>query len=362
VTRTRVLFTIPDLEGGGAERVVVTLLTHLDRARFEPHLALVVRRGPYLSDLPPDVTVHDLGGAGPLALVRLVRLIRRLRPAVVFSSRTFYSSVVLLLKAFAPAGVRFVTRENNLPSVHVPTMTFGAFKRRLYPVAHRRADAVVCQCEEMRDDAARAGVPPERLVVIANPLDLERAAARARDAVRPFPTGGRHLVAAGRLVPAKGFDLLLEALPRVWERVPDATLHLLGEGPEADALRARAERLGAAGRVRLEGFCVDPYPYYRHADLVVVPSRYEGFPNVALEAMAGGTPVVAFDFPGGSPVIEGVNGWRVPAGDTAALGDRIAEVLQAPPLPRSQVAASIAHHDVGKVIAAWERLFAGEAP
>jgi len=108
--------------------------------------------------VPGDVRRWSLGGAGPAALARLLRLLWRLRPDVVFSSRTFYSSGVLMLRPLAPAGVRFICRENCLPSIHVPTMTHGWAKRRLYPVAHRRADVVVCQCAEMRDDVAEG--PP----------------------------------------------------------------------------------------------------------------------------------------------------------------------------------------------------------
>lgn len=360
MSRVRVLFTIPDLEGGGAERVFVTLLSHLDRDRFEPHLALVARKGKYLEDLPPDLPVHDLGGRGPLAFVRLLGLIRRLRPATVFSSLTFYSTLVLLLKPLARRGTRFVARENNLPTVHVPRMPYGRLRWRLYAPAHRMADRVVCQTEAMADDVARAGVPRERIVVIPNPLDAGAVAAKA-EGQSPYPRGERAVVAAGRLVPAKGFDLLVEAFARVAAERPDATLHVLGEGPERGALERRAEALGAAGRVVFEGFRDNPYPWFRHAELFVLPSRYEGFPNVVLEALALGTPVVAFDCPGGSAVAEGVNGWLVPPEDVGALAGRITAALAAEPLEPDRVAASVAEHHVGRVMAAFEAVLAGDA-
>lgn len=359
--RSRVLFTIPTLEGGGAERVLTTLLTHLDRARFEPHLALVARTGAYLADLPPDLPVHDLGGRGPLAFPRLVRLIRRLRPDVVFSSLTFYSTLVLLLSPLCPRGIRFVARENSMPSVHVPRMPYGWLRRRLYAPAHRRAWRVVCQTEAMAEDVARAGVPAERTVVIPNPIDLAAVAARAEGPC-PYPDGERPLVAAGRLLPVKGFDLLLPAFARVVRGRPDVRLHLLGEGPERPALEARARDLGLEGRVVFEGFRDNPYPYLRHAALLVLSSRYEGFPNAVLEALALGTPVAAFACPGGSAVRDGVNGWLAPPEDVAALADRIGAALDGPPLPRERVAASVAGHDVHRVIAAFEAVLAGETP
>lgn len=353
----RVLFTIPTLEGGGAERVFVTLLRHLDRARFEPHLALVEVKGVHLADVPEDVPVHDLGGRGPMAFLRLARLVRRLRPATVFASLTFYSTLVLLTRPLAPKGVRFVVRENNLPTVHVPRMPYGRLRWLLYAPAHRLARRVVCQTEAMRDDVVRAGVPAERTVVIPNPLDREAIAARAAGE-SPFAGDGPHVVAAGRFVPAKGFDLLLDAFADVPKTHPTARLHLLGEGPERAALEARAAGLGIGTHVAFEGFVDNPHPWFRNADLFVLPSRYEGFPNVVLEALALGTPVVAFACPGGSAVVNGVNGWSVPAGDVGALARRIAAALDGPAPARVAVAASVAHHDVGRVMAAFEAVLA----
>ncbi|MBI5136930.1 MAG: glycosyltransferase [Nitrospirae bacterium] len=354
----RVLFTIPSLDGGGAERVLVTLLTHLDRARVTPHLALVDARGVHLEKIPADVPVTALGGRGPLAFWRLLRLIWRMRPDVVFSSLTFYNTLVLLLKPLAPRGVRFIVRENSQPSIHLPTMPYGWLRWRLYPPAHRRADAIVCQSPAMVDEVAAVGVDPERLVCIPNPLDIDAIRAGAP---RPDPYADPHprLVAAGRLVPVKGYDLLLDAFATVAAKRPDATLHLLGEGPEAAALKAQAARLNVAHRVRFHGFVADPLPWFEHADLFVMSSRYEGFPNVTLEAMATGTPVVSFDYPGGSPVVDGVNGWKVPPGDTAALAARILQALDGPRPTPDALAASIERHRVARVVAEFEALLTG---
>jgi len=349
LSRVCVLFTIPTLEGGGAERVFVTLLRHLDRERFEPHLALVERKGGYLADLPDDVPVYVLGGRNPLSFLRLLRLIRRLRPDTVFSTLTFHNTLVLLLKPFAPKGTRFVARETCLPTVHVRRMPYGWLRWRLYAPANRRADAMLCETEDMAADVARAGVSRERTRVIPNPLDIAAIAARAEVDANPFGPG-RHLVGAGRFVPQKGFDLLLPAFAQVAARHPDVTLHLLGQGPDRAALERRARELGVAGRVVFEGFQDNPFPWFRHADLFVLPSRYEGFPNVVLEVLSLGTPVVAFACPGGTAVMDGVNGWTVPAGDVGALGERLTAALDGSLPPRDRVAASVARHDVSRVV------------
>lgn len=337
---------------------MVTVLRHLDRERFAPHLALVDATGTYLEQVPDDIRVTGLGGRGPMAFVRLARLIRRLRPDVVFSSVTFYNTLVLLLKPLAPAGTRFIVRENTVPRVHLPGMPYGWLRMALYGPAHRLADRVVCQSQEMVRAVADCGVPEARLVAIPNPVDMADIATLAAQPIE-FSQPGRHLVAAGRLVPQKGYDLLLEAFARLCATRDDVTLHLLGEGPEADALKARAVDLKVDARVCFEGFQDNPFRFYRAADLFVQSSRYEGFPNVVLEAMACGTPAVTFDGPGGSPVVDGVNGWRIPAGDVAALAACLGTALDGKGLAPRQVMESIDRHRVAQVMARYQALFSG---
>jgi glycosyltransferase involved in cell wall biosynthesis len=361
VRPTRVLFTIPTLEGGGAERVFVTILRHLDRTRFEPHLALVEPKGEYLADLPSDVPVHDLGGHHPLAYLRLLRLIRLLRPDTVFTTLTFHSNLVLLLRPLVPRAVRFVEREACLPTVHLRRMAFGRFRLWLYGPAIRRADAVLCETEEMAADVARAGAPKALTRVIPNPLDIAAVTTLAARGGNPFGAG-RHVVAAGRLVHLKGYDLLLPAFARVAAGRPDVTLHILGKGPDGPALERQARDLGIGERVVFEGFRDNPFPYFRHAEMFVLPSRYEGFPNVVLEALALGTPVLAFACPGGTAVVDGENGWVVPAGDVEALGLRLAAALDGPMPPRPRVAASVARHGVDRVLPAIEAALAPDSP
>src|SRR5262249_29936560 len=131
-----------------------------------------------------------------------------------------------------------------------------------------------------------------------NPLDIHNVRRLAEGAANPYSGLGPYLVAAGRLSPEKDFDLLLAAMPEVRERFLQAVLTILGEGPRARELSAQAERLGLRDAVCFAGFRQNPWPYFKHATLLVLPSRHEGLPNVVLEALALGTPVVASECPG----------------------------------------------------------------
>jgi glycosyltransferase involved in cell wall biosynthesis len=296
--RKSVLFLIPTLAGGGAERVMVTLLRYLDRSQFDLTLAVIdTRDAVFRSDLPPDIEFIDLGRQRVLhALVPIVRLIWRRRPEVVFCTLGHLNLALALLRPLMPRGPRFVARESNVPSEQLRDERFPRVWHWLYRRIYRRHDLVVCQSRTMLVDLeTNFGLLPERSVVIANPVDLDRIRLLAADGSASAPMdddpGVIRLVAAGRLVPQKGFDLLIEAIALL----PDIALQLtiLGEGPLRQDLLDLVQRLELEQRVQMVGFQSNPYAWFARADAFVLPSRYEGLPNVVLEALACGTPVIA---------------------------------------------------------------------
>lgn len=315
--RIRVLFMIPSLRGGGAERVIVALLRRMDRSLFQSSLAVVdLREATYREDVPDDVEIIDLRCSRVrYALPRIARLVWQRQPDVVFSTLGHLNLALAMIRPFLPNRVRYIGREACVVSEilsgdgYTNGWLWAWAYRRFYP----RFDAVVCQSLDMREDLLnRYAFPPDKAVIIHNPLDIQQirrlaAAATTADSTQPAPNPDvPHLVAAGRLSHQKGFDLLIEALALCKSVRPRLTL--LGDGSLRPALEQLAVRKGVADRVRFVGFQKNPYPFFERADAFVLSSRYEGFPNVVLEALACGTPVIATPAPGGVDEIARLTG------------------------------------------------------
>jgi glycosyltransferase involved in cell wall biosynthesis len=324
----QVLFLIPTLTGGGAERVILTLLKHLDRSKFRLSLAVVDMRGQvFRDDVPKDVEFIDLGCSRVrYALPRIAWLIWRRRPDVVFSTLGHLNLALSIIRPLLPDKVCYVARETVVVSEVLPAYRWPDLWRWGYRRFYRRLDKVICQSQDMRDDLVQNfELPQHKAVIIHNPVHVERIQRLAADRTQlelknsTVNDGGApliHLVTAGRLVWQKGFDLLIEALALC----NNLQLHLtiLGEGPLRNDLERLAQEKGVAQQVRFAGFQKNPYPFFAQADAFVLSSRFEGFPNVVLEALACGTPVIATPAPGGIKEILGhLDGCKVAESVTA---------------------------------------------
>lgn len=320
------------------------LLEYLDRERFELHIALFTSKGEYMRDLPADVTVHDL----KCSRVRysapgLIRLIWKLRPRAVLSTLPQCNMALTLSRPLLPRGTRLLVRESLPPSTILPSRGYK-FWGHVYRFLYRRADKIVCLCDSMAEEiATEFKMPRAKLVRIYNPVDSERVQRMGEAAANPYAGSGPQLVAVGRLDHQKGFDLLISAMAAVREAFPGARLTILGQGPLKSALLEQTRNLGLSDAVEFLGFQLNPWLYMRYADLFVLPSRYEGMPNVLLEAMALHKPIIAADCPGGISEIKAFNPGiiLVPPEDPQALAGAIISKFKTP--AESETSNGFAH-------------------
>jgi glycosyltransferase involved in cell wall biosynthesis len=289
-----VLLLIPHLGGGGAERVIELLARNLPEKNYEIHLGLITPTSLGTVRLPAYIAVYTLGAHRVrYAAVPLLRLIRQISPNLILSGIVHVNFLLLALRPLVSRNTRILIRQSGTASDMIRSGALPCWASAAYRRLYRRADGIVCQSRAMADDLCqRAGVSPELLHVLPNPVDCNRIQEHRSDLC--FWRGpGPHLLAVGRLSHEKGFDLLLQAFARVRESWRTADLGIAGTGCEEPALRQLCGSLGLKDSVHFLGHVVAPAEYYSRASLFVLPSRQEGMPNALLEAAAGGLPIVA---------------------------------------------------------------------
>jgi glycosyltransferase involved in cell wall biosynthesis len=349
--RTRVLFLIPHLESGGAAQVTALLARNISRDRFEVHLGIVTRSSPESERLPAWVTIHTLGASRVRrAGLRIIGLVREVRPEVIVSGMAHLNFLVLLLRPLFPGPPRVLVRQNTTVSSVLRGGTEPFWTKFLYRALYPRAQGILCQSQAMAADLeATIGVPQHRVSVLSNPVDADGVRA-AQGQASLWKGSGPHLLAVGRLAPEKGFDLLLVALARVKKDFPAADLTIAGSGEEGHPLRARCQSLGLEGCVHFAGQVSTPYSYFPGASLFVLPSRYEGMPNALLEAGIAGLPIVALPSSGG--LVELLKQWP---------GAWIAENISAQALGEALVWALRQIHPGQRFQRLWDSSHAVEA-
>jgi len=334
---------LPSLRGGGAERVLMDLARAAADKGRAVDVVVVNRQGAVSDDLGPGVRIVDLDrGRAATSLPALLRYLWRARPPALLSTLEHTNVLAVIATRFV-RGTRVVLREANtlaqdLSSEGVKGRSLVQAMRWAYPAA----DAVVAVSQGVADGLVDVlGLAREQVHVIFNPVITPRVleGTRALPDHRWFaPDEPPVVLAVGRLVEQKGFDVLLRAFAVARAR-SDCRLVILGEGPERDDLLASAETLGVAASVDLPGFVSNPFGYMAHSGVFVLSSRWEGLPNVLVQALAVGAKVVATDCPSGPrEVLDGGRwGALVPVDDVQAMADAIVAGLAAaqPRLPES---------------------------
>jgi glycosyltransferase involved in cell wall biosynthesis len=333
-----ILCFLPDFDAGGAQRTVVNLANAFAAVDEDVLLCAARTDGQAREWVAPGVRAIDLGARRTrYALAALARLLRSRRPDVLFASMIDANIIAWAASRFLNRQkIRLVLRETNS---HLARGDLGWLRRKLIGYAYRNADRVVALSSGVAEEITSLyRLDPSRVVTIPNPVMVSDIAARISAAkTEPSPVSGEgpFVLAVGRLTRQKGFDRLIEA----FAQLPNERVRLViaGEGEERSALTQLAERLGVAGRVTFAGYVPHTERWLAHAAVFVLPSRWEGFGHVIVEAMASGVPVVAYDCPYGPRDIlqSEVNGVLVREGDIAGLAAALRRVLEQPEFAES---------------------------
>jgi GalNAc-alpha-(1->4)-GalNAc-alpha-(1->3)-diNAcBac-PP-undecaprenol alpha-1,4-N-acetyl-D-galactosaminyltransferase len=321
---------------GGAERAMSLMMNYWAERGKKVTLLTLAR------EEAPAYAIHPAIRHRPLALAAqsrnavaailrnvyrayaLKQAIRESKPDVVVSSME--TSNVLSCFACHSLHIPVVVIEQIDPDAWPLGLAWSVLRRVAYPAADR-----VVSVSHGVGEYFEKWMPQGRCVVIPNmvsPVGAEAPLHSARDGLSRS-SGPKTLVAMGRLVPQKGFDLLLGALDLIMNRHPEWRLKILGDGPLREELQQQASGLGLSGQVSLPGRVADPFVALRQADLFVLSSRFEGCPLALCEAMACGLPAVSFDCPSGPGEIirQGIDGLLVPPQDVGALAGALDRLM-----------------------------------
>ena len=335
---TKVLFVIQSLAGGGAERAVLNILRHIDRSVFEPHLALFEKRGVHLGSLPEDVPVIDMHKGGRLSFLRLVfamayRVFPQVRPDVVISFIEYPNFATLVARLCSVVRPPVLVSERGYTAKFQSRQNLRWLRRQIVKLVYPSAVQVLAVSDGLAAHLVEAfGLPGRKVHAIHNGIDVADIRRRAEtpvDEVDVFRSGEPVFVACGRFVPEKNYPMLLRAFRNVLDHYV-SRLVILGEGKLQSDCEVLARDLGLAEHVVFLGFQENPYKFMARAYALILSSLHEGFPNVLVEAMACGTPVISTRCPSGPDemITDGENGLLVPVDDIEAMTEAMKRLIE----------------------------------
>jgi glycosyltransferase involved in cell wall biosynthesis len=334
--KQHVAIYLPSLGGGGAERVMATLANAFVARGVAVDLVLATAEGPYLKELSTKVRVVDLkAGRVTRSFPGLVAYLRRERPQAMLTALNHANVIAVFARFLARVPTRLVISERNTLTEEatrnqgMATRVVHVLMRWLYP----HADGIVAVSDGTAEAlSCFANIPRQRIATVYNPHDLLTIQQRASDAFDHlwFSPGAPPVVLGiGRLTAQKDFPSLIRAFAQLRTQRP-ARLMILGEGELASDLQALADSLGLGAQdFCLHGFVGNPFVYLARCGVFVLSSRWEGLPNVLIQALACGARVVSTDCPSGPAEIlqNGQWGRLVPVGDVNALAQAMATTL-----------------------------------
>jgi len=318
---------LPNLCGGGAERLHVYLANDWIACGYSVEFILLRKEGELLSLLAPEIKVTDLGATRIRdALLPLAAYIRKNKPDVILAAMWPLTSAVFCSWLLSGRNGRlFISDHENLSHAYLGRNRIkSGYLKHLIRLTYPKATGVIAVSRGVKDDLCSLGGLSEQVVrVIYNPAATGASTDRMSSAEREKLWGRgfkKHILAVGRLSEEKDFKTLIRAFALLPEEL-HAKLVILGDGPLREELKSSVTELGLEDCIVLPGFVSDTYPMYRSADLFVLSSLWEGFGNVIVEALECGVPVVSTRCPGGPPEIleDGRYGILVPVGDPVAL-------------------------------------------
>ena len=360
--KNNIVFFISSLGGGGAEGVCVSLANAMAKRGWQVNLLVLnLNNALHQTTLDPLVNLVSLNVQHTRnAIFPLKRYIRNNKPDKFLVFNYELAVLLVLLRGWLNSDYKIIAR--NINSLRSKQQQVQSLWRKciVYPLIHRlyyKVDFVINQCCAMQEELI--SLYPQissKSVVIYNPVNTHILEA-AKNTPSLFIKKGGYLLCVGRLEKQKAFHLAIEGFAILAEDFPTLKLKILGEGRLENELKLLAVNLNIQDRVDFVGYQKNMIPFYQNANATVLTSLYEGFPNVLVESITLGTPVIAFDCQSGPGEIieEGVNGCLVKSRDIHALATAIKTILTTPP-SQELVQHNTDKYDIENIVVLYEKV------
>lgn len=324
--KKKIYFLLPDLSAGGAERVTITIARLLCKEGFDVEFVnLGFRNGEMVSWIEPEFKMTCLNCSRVLyAIPQLVRFMNSHPNSVFFSSREHVSIVGMIASKITKTP--FVVRVPNMPKNKLVKGLSGLkmmIIKTINQIVLKYAKIIIAQNKEMREQLLDYyHLPENKVVAINNPVDAEFIRKSADGSANPYNLSEVNFLNVCNVAYSKGIDVLEKAWGKVKAAIPNAHMYIVGRN-NSEYARPIVENACNQTDFTFCGFKSNPYPFIKHCDVFVLPSRMEGFPNVVLEAMSLNRPVASTTCVSVIKDIikEGVNGFYCDIEDPDALAD-----------------------------------------
>jgi len=333
---------LPSVHGGGAERAMLVFSAELIRRGYSVDLVLAKFEGSNAVHIPEEVRVVDLKSPRMLkAIPGLVRYLGTTKPHAIFSTITHANLAALCASRWARTTCPVIVRQSNAPRGETKSSLGRYIASRIIPFVYPLASGIIAVSNGVRDELLELNSRLDRLLkTIPTPVLTEEVNRLGREVPQHpwFQSDDIPIVmSAGRLERHKGMLDLVRAFRLVRDK-RRARLVIIGQGSDRKRLEQEIANLALTEDVALPGFFANPFCFMNRARVFALASHYEGLPNVLIQAMAFGTPVVATNCPSGpAEILEGGElGALVPVGDSAALANAIERSLDLPKQDRAR--------------------------
>ncbi|MBS4767020.1 glycosyltransferase [Alistipes sp. kh20] len=329
----KILFVGTSVSGGGAERVFINIINSLDLSKYE--IKVFYTCASEKCNIDPLIPIAFANRPHMRqALKQLCKLIREFRPHSVFTSHGTIAYTLPIVRFITKNNFKIYTRVAVTPSEIYETSIKGKLLHYIYPLLYKEMDMVIAQTEYMRQDIIKSyGLSPQKVKVIFNLIDKDYVRTQSQEPIAENISKSEfNIIAVGALYSIKGFDILIKAVIPLINSNNHIIVRILGEERYEvgyrDYLQSLIDKNGLHENIILMGHKPNPYPYIKASDLFIMSSRTEGFPNVVLEALTLGVPVIAtncVDF--NSIIYEGINGYVVEKNNIESLQSGIKRAL-----------------------------------